>query len=487
MGLVVVAATAVGLGAGLDPKVTVAVAVGVCALVAIVLRPDWLPAALIVTVFIEGIALGGVQISRLAAPVAGAVVVVRLATGARVRFPSKAILLTVGAYTLWAFASVLWTVNSDHSFHHNGAGYAVASLGIALIYLAATAVLVQTHADLRRLMGVTWLMAVVVGFVAISEYLAGGGRAVGYTGDANFFAAMQVIALPLGVALASDVERGGTRLLVLLGCGVITGSIFTSLSRGGVLALSGIILVLAMQPAGRIFRTAARKRAFFAMAALGGALLLSVSYGALSQRTASLFHTGEGGSGRQYLWAAALTGFREHPVTGLGYGAFDSQSNFLLERTPGVDFRVYRERPTGQVVHSAYLSSLTELGVVGLALFAALLVATFATLRRVARRAEAMGDQLLATVARALTLSLIAFMLVSIFLSSETDRALWILMGLALALARIGDAQSAPAWQSTPTPQYPGRRAHVPLLASAGQGAFPGRDAPAFGRVARKP
>ncbi|MDQ6914817.1 MAG: O-antigen ligase family protein [Actinomycetota bacterium] len=455
---------AAGMGAGVDPKVTVVAVVGIAALIALFLRPDWVPAALIVTMFMEGIALGGVQITRLVAPLAAAIVLIRLAAGGAVRFPRRSVLLAVGAYSAWAFASVLWTVNPDSSFSQNGTGYALASLALSVVFLFAMAVLVESRRDVRRVMAVMWLMSVLAGLVAIGEFATGAQRAVGYTGDANFFAATQVIALPIGVALSGQIEERGKRLVVLLGTAVAIGSIFTSLSRGGILALSAVLLVLAFQPASQIFRARARKRAFFLTAVVGGAVLLSFSYGALSARTSSLFQTKEGGSGRTYLWKAALTGFKEHPGHGLGFGAFDSQSNFLLERTPGVDFSSYRLRQTGQVVHNAYLSSLTELGVLGLALFLAMFGTTFATLRRVARRAEADDDPPVAALARALILSLAGFMLVSIFLSSETDRALWVVMGLALALGRLAPPHGLPA---------PLRRGH--LLAS-GRGRLPRPD-----------
>jgi O-antigen ligase len=450
------AGAVVGLGAGADPKVTVVGVIGLAALVALFLRPDWVPAALIVTMFLEGLAVGGVQVTRLVAPLAAAIVVIRLALGGGVRFPRRGVLLAVGAYFAWAFASVLWTANPDSGFGQDGTGYALASLAISGIFLFSVAVLVESRRDVQRVMTVTWLMSVIVGLVAIGEYATGANRAVGYTGDANFFAATQVVALPIGIALSGQTEDRGRRLLVLLGTGIAIGSIFTSLSRGGILALTAVLLVLAFQPASSIFRTRARKRAFFVVALAGGAVLLAFSYSALSARTSSLFQTKEGGSGRTYLWRAALTGFREHPIRGMGFGAFDSQSNFLLEQTPGVDFRSYRLRQTGQVVHNAYLSSLTELGVIGLALFLSMFVATFATLRRVAHRAEEDDDPPVAALARALILALAGFMLVSIFLSSETDRALWVVMGLSLALGRLA-----------PPPAVAARLRRDHLLASA--------------------
>jgi O-antigen ligase len=202
--------------------------------------------------------------------------------------------------------------------------------------------------------------------------------------------------------------------------------------------------MLIFQPARTFFRTKARKRLFLAALLVGAAVLLSASYSALSARTSSLFTTADGGSGRANLWLAAETGYRQHPVFGLGFGAFQSQANDLMRMTPGVDFSAYRLRPGGQPVHNAYLESLVELGPLGLALFVGMLGFALRALRRSARLATAGDAPLVAAVSRALTLSLLAFALTSVLLSTETDRTLWVMLGLALILPRIAAASSAP-------------------------------------------
>jgi len=236
------------------------------------------------------------------------------------------------------------------------------------------------------------------------------------------------------------VARGHQRTIVFASLAIVIGSIMTSLSRGGLIALLGIVLLLAVQPAHTFFRTRARKTAFVSVVVIGAVGLLAVSYEALSARTSSLFTTGDVGSyssGRAFLWDAAEIAFREHPVLGLGAGAFPSQSNDLLRRTPGVDFSVYRLRESGQFVHNTYLESFAELGIVGGVLFLALIVAAFMTLHALVRQASAHGDLFLAALSRALQLALLGFALTSVFLSAQTHRTLWVLLGLALALARI--------------------------------------------------
>jgi O-antigen ligase len=303
--------------------------------------------------------------------------------------------------------------------------------------MLAFATLVETRRDLAVLTALIWLIAVALGLVGMVQYLGDGTRASGYVGDPNFFASFQLIALPMAIVLANLAERTDLRVAVYAGAAIIAGSVLSSLSRGGLLGLGAVVLLMCAQPAHAAFRTRARKRAFMLAVLTGAGLLLGAAYGELRSRSDSVFASSDAGSGRTYLWSAAWTAWREHPLLGIGYGEFEAQSNDLLLRTPAVDLGAYRLRPGGQPVHNSYLESLTELGVPGLTLFVALLASCMAGLRRTARRAAAVGDAFVAMIARALIIALAAYSLTSFFLSSQTSRALWLLLGLSLALPRL--------------------------------------------------
>jgi len=100
----------------------------------------------------------------------------------------------------------------------------------------------------------------------------------------------------------------------------------------------------------------------------------------------------------------------------------------------------------GEYVHDVYLGSLAELGPLGLLLFLGILAATARSLVRTGRRARAGGDAFVRSIASALLVSLVAYGVASVFLSSETSRILWMIIGLSLALPGMvaEDASSAP-------------------------------------------
>ncbi len=433
----VVLGLALGLAVSLQQTPIALAIVLLPAVVALFMHPDWLPAVLLATAFGESISTGGVTLSRLTGPLALLIMILTLPGWRSVRLPRVGLLLATLLYAAWAFASALWTVNPDSSLQNGGTGYALAALALSYVFMLGMAMFVQREYHLRRLVVLIWLFSAIAGTVSIAQYLGGYTRSLGLSGDANFFAAIQVIALPFEALLANQVRTGRARVIVLLGLTATVGSIVTSLSRGGILALAAIFLLLALQPARTFFQSPRQKRIFLGVAALGAAVLLAASFSALSARTSSLFTTGDGGSGRTNLWLSALTGWRAHPVNGMGFGAFIGQSNKLLLATPGVNFGDYRLRPGGQVVHNVYLETLTELGVIGLILFLAVLVTMVLTLRSTAREAAAADQRYISSFTRAMMLAVAGFAFTSVFLSTETNRTFWILLGLTVALPRV--------------------------------------------------
>ena len=105
--------------------------------------------------------------------------------------------------------------------------------------------------------------------------------------------------------------------------------------------------------------------------------------------------------------------------------------------TPGVDLEHYTLRPGGAEAHNLYLGTGAELGVTGLVLYLGMMGSTALMLRRTAKRAFAVGEYFVGRVANALILSLLGWAIASIFISTETTRAFWIVVGLALALPKL--------------------------------------------------
>ncbi len=113
---------------------------------------------------------------------------------------------------------------------------------------------------------------------------------------------------------------------------------------------------------------------------------------------------------RTYIWAAGMDVFREHPMTGVGAGAFAAS--------------VYSKLDIPYVAHNSYLSVLVEMGVIGELLFIVLLIALVHA-AIVLRKLES----------RAWTLLLLTWAVAVLSVTWEHRKPTWFLFGMLMAHA----------------------------------------------------
>jgi O-antigen ligase len=451
--LVIAAGSGVAVGAAATLSVTAAIglAAAIALLTWVIARPPIILIALIVSVFVQVITVSGVTIGRLLGPIALVVVISALLRGkATLRFAAP--LGWVAVYVWWAVASGLWSVDLGSTMTQLG------SLVIALTYMLAFATLLDNGRDTDR---VLYTIAVVALLVGIYGMVTSQGRAGTDTGDPNFFAAVEIVALPLVLSLAADVRGRWVRLGLYGVVLVIVAAVFSSLSRGGLIALAGVILGVVALPSRTFFRSPKQKLIVLLvlLVAVVGAYKLTSQ--ALSARVEAVFtQQGKTGSGRLNAWRAAFTSIQRHPFDGLGFGGFQPSANHLMLTTPGVDLSNFRLRDNGLYAHSAYIETLAELGIPGLVLFLGVLGSTAIAIRRAAAAAERAGALSTKRFADALFIGFLGYAAASIFLSSETARPPWIVIGICLALPKLiadevrrnGDASdSSSRDQTSPT------------------------------------
>jgi O-antigen ligase len=453
------ASLAVAAAASISPTIAIGVAVAIAAIVAVVVYPAALPMILAASVFMELVRVEGATISRLLAPVALIVIVIALVRGRGV-IQGAAPIYWAGAYLVWAVASGLWTTSvSDTTF-------LLGSLAIGIVYMLAFASLINSHRDLEHVVWIFAIAALFFGALSLqhfSDVFAWGrvveeGRSQGGTGDPNSFAATQLVALPLVIALAAAATKRWLQIVLYVAALVIIASILTSLSRGGFIGLAVVLTILVVAPFHLVFRTRRNKAIALLVVALGTAAAVARYSSDVIGRAEGIIQEANpgssGGSGRINLWLAARSSIEEHPWLGLGYGGFRAESTRLLLDTPGVDLSRYTIRNRGQPVHNSYLEAWTDLGIVGLVLYLGLLVSTGRMLRRMAIHARRVGDFFVGSIAGALLIGLVGYSVISIFISSETARAFWIIIGLSLALPKLVRARQ-PVQEEEPEPAHP--------------------------------
>lgn len=433
-------------------KLALVFAVAVIFAALVVSRPVLLLPIAVVTVNIENLTFSGSAVTRLLAPAALLVVVAEvLRGGGRIRAASP--LWWACAYAGWALASALWTESLK------GSQFLLQSLAIALVFLLAFAALLNTERELRVVLYVIGLIATLMGTLSVIAFggnltiphveLLQDGRSQGGVGDPDFFAAMQLVAAPLILVLASEAKGRYLRLGLYGALLAVLASVFTSLSRGGFLAVVVLAVLLIVSNPEHIFRSRGEKAAAILVIALGLTFFFSRPFirAEVVNRAETIYapktKEDETGSGRTNIWKAAIKTAGENPVLGIGFGSFIYVSEELILNTPGVDLAVYGDRGEGSnyMAHNTYLGSAAELGLMGLALLLGVLVSTGLMLRRTATRAFAVGKPFTGRVAHALLLGLVSWAVTSLFLSAETARMTWIIVGLCLALPKLLPAE----------------------------------------------
>ena len=441
-------ALAINVAAGIG----IAILLAVC--LAAILRPVNILGVLIAAVFLELVQLQGVAVTRLIAPIALVVVLagaVRKETAIRWSPP----LGWAIAYALWAIASGLWTESVD------GTIFSLASLSIAIVYMLAFASLITTKAELTRVLYMFTIFSLVLGALSILAFtgrhplgftLTGESRSGGGTGNPNYFAAIQVITFPMILVLAaSATKRWVLGFLVIAGL-VNIGSVISTVSRGGTLSLVLVIMLILLLPAQALFRTRWQKLVAVTVIVLAATTFVVRYSGDVVPRLSSTFAGSQGteaGSGRLAIWPVAWNEFQEHPITGIGFGAFVEVS---IDRILGSRARRTSTcpRPTRRRCTTRTSAVWPSWEFRGSSSSWACSISTVLALRRTARRARKLGEHFIANVANGLILSLAGWAVGSIFAESETARPRWIVIGICLALpkllsSRIADPDSEPS------------------------------------------
>jgi O-antigen ligase len=151
-------------------------------------------------------------------------------------------------------------------------------------------------------------------------------------------------------------------------------------------------------------------------------------------------------TGRTTLWMLAGRTIAANPVVGVGNDNFAVTSSSYLIR-PGVTNDALQVVIDPKVAHNVYLELWADLGIVGLALFSALVLASLRSATAAVRVFERNGNRGEGILARALVVALVAMLAADFFVSNLYSKQLFLLLALGptmLSMAR-GQARSEPA------------------------------------------
>jgi len=308
---------------------------------------------------------------------------------------------------------------------------------IAAMYVLVVAA-IRGFKDVERIAFI-YLMAVgIYAAVVLSRFGVGGSQwrlgMLEYY-DANDFATLAVMAVPLGVYFMVRPRPVWRRLVSAAAVVCLVVAFVWAGSRGGLLALlaTGTFLLL-------------RYRAIHVRWRILTAVLVSLVFGATASDTywdkmktivkPKDDYNLTDKEGRIQVWKRGIGYMLEHPVFGVGAGNFPTAEGTIspvarASVTRGVKW---------SVSHNSYVQVGAELGVPGLILFLYMLASAFRTLRAVQRVGPPPhpGERSSppAQLAQALAATLIAFMVGGFFLSLAYRDLLYVLLALAVGLGK---------------------------------------------------
>jgi O-antigen ligase len=437
----VVTGAAVALGAlvGFDERIAVG-ALGALALAACCfLRPTagllcWLPA-----IFVPASAAGGALLrAGFVLSVAGWIfdaVRRRSVADERIREFRWLVALIVAMF-LWFGSTMLWASDPTAAVQeYRWWPIPLMVFGLVLTLITSTRrllLLVAVFVAGATFAAATGMIALRSTASAFADPLTtADNRVSGAAGDPNGLGAGLVAAAILAFGLACAVRRTWVRSTIAAAILVLAVAAAGTASRMVVISM-GVALLAALV----IFRQAIGRVLAASVCVAVPAALWFYSFPPAWQRIVS---SGDGGSGREDLWRAAIHLALENPIAGLGLANFSvSKAAVALEIGEVQSASAVAERPL--VVHNTYLQLWVDSGVIGLVLFLAIVVFCIWCSLRAGRRFAEAGRRDLAALSRCVAVAVVSMLGSAAFLTIPRDFRLWLLLAIGpilLSLARV--------------------------------------------------
>ena len=202
----------------------------------------------------------------------------------------------------------------------------------------------------------------------------------------NDLAAFCILQLSMALGLHSIEDKGPFRFASRLGLAVIPMLILITKSRGAFLGFGAFLLFVLMGQR-------KRGRAIALAVAIGGVLLSIAPPDVLDrvsalkkiEETGNVGDADEEGSARQRyeIWKVARTIIAEHPIAGVGLGAYPGEhARYALRANFDPTARGRRD------THSTYLNVAAETGMVGFLIFVASYLGTLISIDGIRRRVK---------------------------------------------------------------------------------------------------
>lgn len=275
-------------------------------------------------------------------------------------------------------------------------------------------------------------------------------RLGGPLGSENRYAQILAVIFPFALIRAFREPRRRLRLLGAAASLLIAGGVILSFSRGAAVALAATIVLMVL------LRELRLRHVVLALTALTAVVLVVfphylIRIGSLEKITAlSTAETSSDGPdsaivGRQTENLAAWNTFLDHPITGVGPGAYFREYSREYANRLGIRYLESDRRG-----HSLYLEMAADIGMVGLGAFVAMVGSAMVLLHRAMRYWRRLDPER-SMLASSIFFGLVAYLASAAFLQLSYQRYFWIMLALASSAVwalRADQAEGVPGHEA---------------------------------------
>lgn len=282
--------------------------------------------------------------------------------------------LWLGLFVFWAGISYFWSINAEIAI------FRIPLFGgLLLLYLVAASLRISE----KELNTVTWLAIIGASIAALlSLYAFGQGEGYSQLGgrgslsvgerlaNPNTLGASLILPLSLAIGGLLAARSGLQRLLTAVAVGLLIACIFTTMSRGSLLGVLGVLLVY-------LWHSRARRRLLIPATLMSAVIFVmpELFFSRLGETLA------DRGAGRLDIWRVGLEALKHYPILGAGIDCFpDAYDQYVYVTSYFKDF--------SRGAHSLYLGMWVELGTIGLILLIASIIGHLRSMKK-AREADA--------------------------------------------------------------------------------------------------